>query len=208
MSLSNETLEGTPAGFFRGPIECVEIRPDDVRCVEKTEFLRNSDVPFKVGDTFSYEFAGSAKDTDIYTVEGIERINGSDCFVVRREYSFTGPSDTIHTTERVWYDKDTGRIKKDELSESDILYGEVAESLSSDTLFFAQWMLSLTDDFKLEIRYNDTYATAGVLSYEVVGREKIDGRNCFKVKVNDRYLWVDAEKRILIKSSTGEQLVA
>jgi len=51
----------------------------------------------------------------------------------------------------------------------------------------------------------------GTIEYNVIGREKIDGRNCFKVEAKilegntvslKKILWIDAEKRVLVKAQT------
>lgn len=196
----------TTANFFRGPVECGENGPGDILCFEKKELPKNSEISFGVGDVFYYETTGGAKDRTIYTVEGIETINGSDCFIVQRNHSFIGPSDRTEFTDRLWYDKNTGEVKKADLGYYPLSV-KVAQFLTKGW-FFSPWMLSLTDDFELEIRYNCTYEPGAVIKYQVVGREMVNGRECFKVKLNDVYLWIDIKKRILVKSSNGKSLIS
>jgi hypothetical protein len=205
--------------------ECVEVQHGYEICVEKSEFLRNAKVPLKVGKTFIYEVEERrGKGTDKYIVEGIEKIGVTDYYLVRRDFHFIDKSKTIiENTYRAWYSKDTGEVIKIDFvdfNESQIIEGEVAEFIVSDTWNFAPWMLALTDDFEWKWGYKDTYTTGDQIDYknfQVVGREEVNGRECFKVKrvtvVNSKidseeYWWIDVQKRILIQTSTGANLIS
>jgi hypothetical protein len=202
--------------FFKKKVECAE-QDGYVICVEKSQLSRNTEVPLEVGKVFKYEVKREdGFGTDTYIVEKFEDINSRSYYVVKREFYFVDESDTIKTIMMAWYDKETGRVLKHEF-DGNIIKGEVSELLVSDTWFFAPWMLALNDSFKLEIKFNDTYTERGYKLYEVVGREKINGKECFKVKLttivdskidSQAYWWIDTQKRILIKTSTGRILVS
>lgn len=78
---------------------------------------------------------------------------------------------------------------------------------------FATWMLALTDNFKWKVYAKDTSfgksPNAETIEYKVVGREKVNGRDCFKVEMQVKnkqmgnegkiVFFVDVEKRIVAK---------
>lgn len=166
----------------------------------------NSAIPFKVGQKFEYEIKGYSQDGEIisqgqgiYTLKAINekyytlQIKGS-IFVLR-------PSDYMFNFENIYYyNKTTGDLERVDF-DGESYFGEKAELRAVDTsVIFAKWMLALTDNFyyKKERIYK---------KIKVVGREKINDRETFKVEVEtvspDRkmIIWVDVKKRIAIKET-------
>jgi len=121
---------------------------------------------------------------------------------------------------REYYNKDTGEITmiKKGLEGEGIVKGNKAKlEVTSDSIF-ASWMLALDDNFKWKLIYNKTGVEEetylGEREFEVIGREEVNNRDCFKVEIKKirvdsmtnvrkiverRYLWIDVEKRILVK---------
>ncbi len=102
------------------------------------------------------------------------------------------------------------------------LKGESASAIvngmsAQGELFYAPWMLALTRNFKWEQHTGIKYAVGetqnSIIAFEVIDVENIKGRECFKVEatevseyegLRERFeqkttLWIDLEKRILIK---------
>ncbi len=190
---------------------------------EKLE--KNAEVPFRVGQKLGYEFTGGEEGKDTYTVEKMERIDGKDNYVIRAETKgliIISPEDisTFRAVTVYYYNKDTGEITmiKKGLEGEGIVKGDKAKlEVASDSIF-APWMLALDDNFKWKLNYNKTLEEEGTYlgerEFEVIEREKVNGRTCFKVElkksrmdtmtnikkiVERRYLWIDVEKRILVK---------
>lgn len=186
-------------------MEDVQKKPDTEKISIK-HIEKNAEVPFKIGQKFEYEVKGytnygdiESQGKEIYFVKGIKRMNGSDYYVINLKVNISviKPSDYILDYENeYYYDKDTGDLKGVNFS-NQILLGKEAELEAMDTSkMFASWMLALTDNF--------SYAKKGLYKkIKVIGKEKVNGRECFKVEVEtiDRrmYIWVDVEKRIVIK---------
>ena len=214
-------MNNTREHFLKEKFECAKVQYNYEICVEKLKFLRNSEVPLSVGKKFIYEvIENGGRGTDKYTVERIEKINGNDYYVVRRDFYFVDKSKTIiNDIDRAWYNTETGEVIKIEFNESQIVEGKVAEFIVSDTWNFAPWMLALNDNFEQKFKYRDTYTKEGQIdykNYKVAGKEKINGRETFKVKItsivnfkkdNEEYWWIDAQKRILVKTSIGRRLI-
>ncbi len=200
--------------FFKGGFECDE-QDGYVICVEKIKISKNTGVPLKVGDIYRYNI--KRKDghgRDIYVVKKLERINNISYYMVQREHYFVNSNEII-SIYKVWFEKESGEVLKLEFDNITIK-GEVAELLISDTWFFAPWMLALNDSFKLIVKFNSTYTKRGYKIYEIVGKEKINGIECYKVKImtvvdskvdSVVYFWIDVKRRILIKSSLGETII-
>lgn len=164
----------------------------------------NAAIPFKAGQKFEYEIRGYSQDggiisqgQGIYTLKAINekyytlQIKGS-IFVLR-------PSDYMFNFENIYYyNKTTGDLERVDF-DGESYFGEKAELRAVDTsVIFANWMLALTDNFY--------YKKEGIYKkIKVVGKEKINDRETFKVEVetasSDRkmIIWVDVKKRIAIK---------
>lgn len=125
--------------------------------------------------------------------------------------------------------KDTGKILKTVMQEGALKDGkiqwgppiemEIPKETSEETwgnIIFYPWMLALDDEFRMEV--NTSYDTEGLTTrevsvFKVVGREKVNGRDCFRIetrvidKNTNRVVlrentWIDVKKRILVKSET------
>lgn len=84
-------------------------------------------------------------------------------------------------------------------------------------LFYGTWMLSLNDNFKWRQEQNASYdqnqEQTYITEYKVLGKEKINDQECFKVEARETFtmkegevntnsrniLWIDVNDRILVK---------
>jgi len=186
--------------------------------ISEEELNINAKLLFKVGDEFEYH--SISKNTDIhylYIVEEIKIIYGRDYYAIRTKgwgkQKFDKLEEIPKGEGRVWlyYDKVTGEAFK-----MDETIGYKLKNLGNESLkvlFVEYWMLALDDNFKWTRMWNTTGLGVHYESkymYEVVEREKIKGRDCFKVEkkimnlksneiIKKTILWVDIETRVFIK---------
>ncbi len=191
----------------------------DFRYEKSEEELKiNAKLPFKVGDEFEYHSIAKYSDVHhLFIVGEIKKIKGRDYYTIRTDawgkQKSGGKWEEIPKGEgKMWlyYDKETGEAFEKENNGSEL------KNMGSDPqrgLPIYYWMLALDDNFKWVRMWNTTglgvhYESKYV--YEVVGREKIKERECFKVEkkimdlksneiIEKTILWVDIEKRVLIK---------
>ncbi len=172
------------------PTEKYSVNPVKYEITSAKNLQRNADVPLSVGQEFRYYLnkynGGYGNET--YTVERIEIIEGKAYYVVRvnKEGVFKSDDDSQHIefTQTIYYDKDNGSVLK-LLGRGKVLTGDDAEITISES-FFASWMLALDDNFKWKQEYTYTIGEKTKKKskeYEVVNRDKIEGIECFKVKV-------------------------
>ena len=194
--------------------------------VSEAEIKKNSEISFKVGDKFMYQSPGyREKDgcQDTFTIERSEKVSGRDAYVVVNEhneiYAETLFEKTKHystdDTTTYYYDKIDGEVLKIVNDDGEVIKDGAENLRATAKTFFAYWMLGLADDAKWELSFTQTTSFLNMTEhrkdeFRVVGREKVNNRNCFKVEkriVNiDKnlveeidYFWVDVKKRILIK---------
>ena len=178
------------------------------------EIKPNTKHYFKLGQRFKYKIGREALTfTSTFYVRNIERINRTSCYMV-----------VVNSTNMNWWfciDKDNGNIVVARIGNNTVK--EKAASSSIDIMcaigrsFYAHWMLALDNTFrwKEEIYTTKPVIQRTILEYEVIGMENVDGRTCFKVEVRDtnniegekkqymkHILWIDAEKRILIRQQS------
>jgi hypothetical protein len=181
-----------------------------------------------------------------FVVEKIEGIDGRDCYVIsaaekqvyteesRKQagvYSseeYLKKSETMTHQQTSWYDKETGKLTQINHIGPGLLKNDEAEYWELRGVVFtpfSEWMLGLQDDFIWEQK--STYLSRGMaprasnqtVEYRVLGRENVDGRECFKVEINfheyEEYydnrennkaehtytdiIWVDVKERIIVK---------
>ncbi|PKP57215.1 MAG: hypothetical protein CVT88_09195 [Candidatus Altiarchaeales archaeon HGW-Altiarchaeales-1] len=195
---------------------------------------------FKVGDKFKYTIHGSSlnpknNSADINgilecNVEKLERINGKDCYLLVSKTQTSLPDNSplkaILSETKHWVDKDTGKIIKTSIQESMIQQkGKVIEMPSSEAtipnetsdiygnIMYYPWMLALDDNFEMKVNENSQgIKTSFVSVFKVIGKEKINDRDCFKVELRvldenkhvllRENIWVDIKKRVLVKAET------
>jgi len=123
-----------------------------------------------------------------------------------------------HIYKKIYIDDDTGKIKMIKGEETDgkeiNMTGEISsaaiDSISSlGHIPYTYWMLSLTENFKWKEDIHTFKPSEDItLEFEVIGIEKEQNRQCFKVKTRyisngnieiNSLLWIDKEERILIK---------
>lgn len=154
-----------------------------------------------------------------FMVKGIRIINGSRYFEVQRivDYYIYNPVDNItlkigNRTNTWYYNAKNGycigkNINPERFSDEDVF--------STDASMFSYWMLGLREGAKWTMRTitaekgkRETLKTR--YNFEVLGRDVVDGRKCFKIKATitdeaagkvkeTRYYWVDVKDRILVK---------
>lgn len=204
---------------------------------------QNTKPKFNTGDRFVYEYFiisnqdpiispdGRVKVTFLdrysYNVEYLVidklRVNKTDYFKIQ-EYTHDYYVGTLTTKERgseprivkggnttIYLNADNGKIF------TGIETGKI-ERLPSDNwmdYWFRTWMLALDDNVKWQKTTEDLFSSDrwDVSDFSVEGREKIGGRECFKVLEEEkacqknsncemtgkRIYYIDAEKRILMK---------
>jgi len=199
----------------------------------------NSEPSFKIGQKYFYvlhspkainEGGNYYFATETYEVKGTERINNTDYYVVICNYSWyvsKTPETDISNSKRIggviitwYYNKKNGEcIGKNTISKENYMNEDV---FTTDHPFFARWMLCLEENIgwymnnivtqtidNITIKVNERY------DFKVIGKEKIEGVECFKVKLDivdiptkkierTRYYWVDVNRRIGIKMQEFE----
>lgn len=197
----------------------------------------NTKPQFKVGDKFRYKTTTQIQGISMnsisdYSADKIERINNTDYYLVINTQTQqvpnpkTGAIMNMTTETKSYINKETGEILKIATSVGghEITMSKDAASVSGNGMF-ATWMLSLTDNFKWKVNAEDTSfgmaPNAETIEYQVVGKEKVNGRNCFKVEMRVKskqmsgdegkiIFFVDVKKRIVVKMQmySGNLLVS
>jgi len=196
----------------------------------------NTKLNLKENNIFVYSITipGENENFVKYIVERTERYNDKDCYVVGifpfgsiLEQNMSAQQ----TSYLIYLDRNNGELLKFVIRAFDVKQQKITEIEIKDEmmtelkvaliggfqfgdLMFTQWMLGLNESFKYKIYGNTTNENkkmGGTIEYNVIGREKIDGRNCFKVEAKilegntvslKKILWIDAEKRVLVKAQT------
>lgn len=202
--------------------------------ITSADVPKNSEIQFKVGEKFVYQtpkvesssFFGKAwsQATTTYTIDGIERVDGRDCYLVTEMDNSTfvesggrTPQSYVHVF-RLCYDTETGRVLRASTKTMDGEYviKDGAEELRADHSFFAYWMLGLDDNARWETLSTEVTPSLNMVEhgkdeFRVIQREMINGRESFKVEkkiIGDLdkkevtgvdYYWVDVKKRIMVR---------
>jgi len=191
------------------------------------DIQKNSEIQFKVGDKFLYqsdkeEATGSYGNTT-YFVEGIKKVGDRECYLVSEtddfffiEYTGARPQ-ILSRTNTLCYDKETGKVLQVALREDgkEFIIKDGADEMRAMHSFFAFWMLGLHDDAKWEILFTEITPSLNLTEnlkaeFRVLGREKINNRECFKVELRyvdlDKkevtdidYYYIDVKKRIVVR---------
>ncbi len=219
------------------PMNLTENVKERAKEINFTILEHNVKPQFKIGDKFKYKIYGApiiTKDISASTksvegileckVEKLERINGTECYLLVSTQQTSLHSDApsiMITTLKVWVDKDAGKIiksqmsriyKGNEISSESIIPNKTSEIYGN--IMYYPWMLSLDDDFEMKVNENSQgiEKTSSASVFKMIGKEKINDRDCFKVELrvldeNKRVLlreniWIDIKKRILVKSES------
>ncbi len=162
----------------------------------------------------------------VYSVVGKEKLRGVECYVVESVNLFlVNGSDIMSSgtiSKNVYYmGVETGKIMSVTSIKSPIRKGiemnktEYSADLPSEVseiyrglIIYSPWMLSLKDEFKMEIKIY--YPEVEKEEIKVIDKDIIKNRECFIVEsrtidennkiLSREKMWVDVEKRILIKS--------
>jgi hypothetical protein len=221
------------------PEDEVELMEDRSTKYKQTEITPNMKPDFKVGEIFEYEKTGNGGDFGggalerakiIFKVEGIERINKTDYYLISHvrsgSFLFKGLNGEPRSIEDIWefkhyIDLETGKFLKTNAEIYSIRDGVVGTKTTNEVIvpenkqltydgmvIYYLWMLSLDENFKIEVTDEE-----GVIKeeFEVTGTDTLAGRECFKVEKRTTYLrtnkvisidkmWVDKNRRILLKS--------
>jgi hypothetical protein len=194
--------------------------------IEKIENMELTAPPqFKIPQKFVYNSTPSSvsgvgyyREELVFTIENIEEIDGRKYYAITRNLAgFLNEFGTIGMEERLediittWYcDKENGRCIGKNMGSTN--YSD-ENSFVTDSSMFAYWMLGLKENLKWNMYITatqDNMVFNVKYEFEVVGKEKVDDIECFKVKMRyvdtdtkkveeTRYYWIDVTRRILIK---------
>jgi hypothetical protein len=112
----------------------------------------------------------------------------------------------INTTLLFYYDLENGTCVGKNTDPS--RYAN-EDGLATDIGFFAFWMLALREDFRWQL---SDEVCSKVHRIDVLAIDEVNGTQCFKVRIEEllngwmnraRQLWIDCEKRMLIKEETN-----
>lgn len=152
----------------------------------------------------------------IYNIEGIERINKTDCYVIQVKSNSPSLPELDPTKYIVYLSKDTGEIIKvstesmmqDEGSKPVYFKNDLDKELAIPALYggfligdfmLQPWMLALSKDLKWTDYSNTTSYGKEIkerFEYVVKDIESVEGRKCFKVEMSAFNI---GENRITIK---------
>ena len=217
-------------------IESTEKTVSNVVQIENVDDLElNSHPFFSIGQKFFYKTSslpvqeGYYFEEQIFTVNGIERINGIEYYVIIRNltgYTSAYPTNTaffesFESIINTWYcNTENGKCIGKNINSEKYLDENM---FVTDSSLFAYWMLGLKENLRWNMYLNVTQETAKdeylkvnqKYEFEVIGKEKVNEILCFKVKMTYidtdtkevRYVrnyWIDVERRILIKKEEFE----
>lgn len=204
--------------------------------IEKVEDIElNSKPSFEIGHKYFYRSSplpvekGYYFEEEVFTIKGKQRINKTDYYIITRDVvGYISPNPDITSAKHfgnnittTWYcDEEEGKcIGKNTNPEK---YSD-ENMFVTDSSMFAYWMLGLKENLKWNMYLNGTEETMKgrylklhiKYEFEVVGKEKVNNIECFKVKMKYintdtkkvryvRYYWIDVKRRILIKKEQFE----
>ncbi len=204
------------------------------------EIPHNTKPAFKVGDKFEYIGYSSriSRRSPDYTTQGVqkitysvvkkERVRNMECYVIESVNLFlankSDPLSPGKVLRLVYYiSTETGKIIRFTSSEANVEKGvetnkkeyfadvpsEISEVYDA-MIMYSPWMLSLDNEFKMEIKSFVGEGKIEKIVLKVVGTDKIKNRECYKVEkriigennevISREIKWIDAQKRILVKS--------
>jgi hypothetical protein len=181
----------------------------------------NTEPQFVVGEEFYYETSshllGGPEDLyeqreEIFRVNTTTEIDGRNYYEIVYSLSVcvcesdTGSETVTNTTLLFYYDLENGTcIGKN----TDPLRYTNEDGLATDIGFFAFWMLALGEDFRWQL---SDEACSKVHMIDVLAIDEVNGTQCFRVGIMEllngrvnraRQLWIDCEKRMLIREETN-----
>ena len=192
---------------------------------DRFEYLHNS-VGVKFGETTEINNSDLLTQKIVLSVLKNEKIEGREYYVMEKLNipDINKPEQNI-VNSRTYINTDTGRpvmyasimvFEQDDGTKKEYKYITRIPPNASEiwglTGYYSPWMLSLDEDFKLEVMDFKNKEKIKKEVLEVVGTDKIKDKECYKVeyrkidennKVTMRGIfWVDVEKRILLKDET------
>lgn len=232
-----ENKTGTDSFIPADRVNEIENNPDPIQSANITQNTKPV-LLFNIGDKFVHNVPiqiGSECIVEHIIVDKI-RVNKTEYFKVQESMpnacvkmietpngimpTFVGP----YTETRTYLNVDTGELTYDIGTEHEGTFNgdDPREACGIERgNWFCTWMLKLNDNFKLLLNYKnelDEGSYGGKYDHNiqeltVEGREKIDGRECFKVQreyktcfkdgscnIDEKTVYyVDVEKRILVK---------
>lgn len=202
---------------------------------QSTNITQNAKPSFNVGDVFVYSVPLYGQENFNCKLEHLiidkVRLNGTDYFRVRQtlledcimgidEVSGRLKHSNTWSVTRLYINVDTGQESSQLGTPNAVTLGTDPNQCVDSYAWFCPWMLKLEDNFKWYNRLVEKFGSEMYDGYSysseemsVEGREKIDGRECFKVehkykiclkdgscKIDFKGIYyVDVEKRILMK---------
>jgi len=204
------------------------------------EIPHNTKPAFKVGDMFEYvaynpkssierglDYTSHSTQRITYSVVKKEKLKGIECYVIEGVNLFllneSDPMSSGTVSRETYYiSTETGKIIKIISSGASIemgvemnkkeFFADIPSEISevSGAIFYSPWMLSLDDEFKMEIKTFNNGRKIETTTIKVVGRDKIKNRESYKIErriidednqvISRDIMWVDVKKRILIKN--------
>ncbi len=197
---------------------------------EEINFSTNKNFEFKVGEKFIYRNIkyviaikeDKTKETRIYNIghESYSIVGETDDgFITLNERNVTTQTDFMVTGifKRTYSINSTYLCSKD----GNVSLKDAKTNINFDENFFInKWMLGLEENKTFEIKFSIGNTTE-IKEFTALGKENINGRECYKVKMltyslqspnykHLYYYWIDTEKRILVKmekyDDIGKQL--
>lgn len=136
-----------------------------------------------------------------------ERLRSEEYYVVEcnDEWLLTMMGGGIIKRKYIYYiSTENGEIRK-VISNSTFIYKDIEENMESfsgdipspnseiyNAMFYSSWMLSLSDDFKMEIK--TSHPTVAKEEIFVIDEEKIKNRKCYLVE----YRWMDKNNNVIL----------
>lgn len=210
-----------------------EVRVGITKSLDELEI--NSEPSFKIGQKYFYVHTPRVRsegyyfETEMFEIKGTEKINETDYYVVICNYSSyvsKTPEADILNSKRIggviitwYYDKKNGKSIGKNINPENYTN---EDTFTTDHPFFARWMLYLKENIGWHINDIVTQTVGDTIikvnkryEFKVVGKEKIDNVECFKVKLDivdiptkkiekTRYYYVDVNRRIGIKMEEFE----
>ncbi|CEG13256.1 hypothetical protein MSIBF_A3540003 [groundwater metagenome] len=190
----------------------------------KEELKINTKPQLNVGEEWTYTITMSGFKNNsekisfdvIYNIEGIERINKTDCYVIQAKPHSPSLPELDSNKYIVYLSKDTGDLIKlsvesviqEEGSKPIYFKNDIDKELAEPALYggfligdfmLQPWMLALSKDLKWKDYSNSTSNEKDIkerFEYIVKDIESVDGRECFKVEMSAFNI---EESRVTIK---------
>lgn len=229
---NNKDLSNEENTSIIEPLEESKVEHEIKINVRNVELQPTAKPNFKVGQRFTYRTTSASMGESItsentYRIEKIERINGSNYYVVTGDITQLPDPETgeilhVNITLVTYISEENGIIYKMIMNiegAENITLDEKSASASGNGMY-APWMMALKEKLEWEQEINISVGgenMSGNERYKVLYVERIKDRDCFKVDVVSlltlpggtsqkiqykQTLWIDVYERFLVISKT------